>query len=124
MTLLRRNEKNIDNLDNDRFIFFRGIDVEQKNEIVRYAKNKFPDRRIFSSDFGSYQFGEPYFPFLGILKELFSDKTKTEIIDFVENSDVYHLHKQLIINYLLNKVFIRVEDFVIDEVEYLKKELS
>lgn len=124
MTLLRRNEKNIDNLDNDRFIFFRGIDVEQKKEIVRYAINKFPDRRIFSSDFGSYQFGEPYFPFLGILKELFSDKTETEIIDFVENSDVYHLHKQLIINYLLNKVFIRVEDFVIDEVEYLKKELS
>ena len=124
MTLRRRNEENIDNLNNDRFLFFRGVNEEQKKEIVEYAKKKFPDRYIFHSDFGGYQFVEPYFPFLTILKELFSDKNEKYISDFIENSDVYRLHKRLLINYLSNKDYRREEDVVIDEVEYLKKELS
>ena len=90
------------------------------NNMLNMSSNLI-DKNGFYHSFRKTEILEPYEPFLIIIREFLSDKTEDEIDEFLENAEVYSLHKILFKQYFSGTLCARKEPLLLDEFHYERR---
>lgn len=77
------------------------------------------DYSVFYKRFHRAEMVDAFDPFLWIIKEMYYKYYSSQSVeDFLEDADIYSLHKSMFQSYLRNSLCYRDEDLILSEVEY------
>lgn len=79
------------------------------------------DMFIWSYEFEPDQISGPYEPFLDLIQAMFreqTEQTKQTPDEFMEENDIYYLHRQMLCSYMKGGFCRREEELILGEIEY------
>ena len=65
-----------------------------------------------------------YEPYISIICDMFRRYRKGNFEDFLEECDVYYLHRPVILNYFRNEAYRREDTILLGEVEYEQERMA
>ncbi|MBM7557443.1 diguanylate cyclase [Halanaerobacter jeridensis] len=103
-------------------IFFN-IEAEEFEEgFPRYIK-EFKDECLILEEEIDNNYNPPYQPFLKFIAEYLQDYSPLEIEKYIEETDIYQLHKPLFIDFFNSKQAQRKEEIILEEFKYEQQQM-
>lgn len=83
-----------------------------------------PDVFFYCYEYSYNEIAEGYEPYLTIIKQMFTKYYRGTFEDFLDECNVYQLHRPVFKSYFMTGCCKREEDFLADEAEYEQKRMS
>lgn len=110
-----------DNMGQDAIVVKSNGPYQLTYEMVKESVADQEEIQVLFYEFKPNVMHEAYEPFLGWVKEIYEKSGEESLEDFMEQCDVYPLHREMLCSYIKNGVCIRKEPIILYEQEYDKK---
>lgn len=111
-------------VENNSFLVCHRGDVSMEHlEVAEQAKER-TDIYFAVDEFSGGEITEAYEPYLFIICDMFRKYRKGKFEDFLEECEVYYLHRLMFLNYFNKQMYKREDTILLGEVEYEQERMT